>query len=674
MSQAQEHSAESKERVPIRHSASSELHGDTQLEPAVRAPKPTFWGSYDNVERRQKLKKVFLSSDTDENTEETFWDAERERERMVAAFAEFQETLPEYKEKTLRNLWGKRISTREKVDQQLKSLNIVEMKDVEQAVRNCQEDWSKKDRLLGGKDGFHRVCKSFNSYSGIFALFPSDNEYVSILCASLKLIVESSARHMKTAEQFLESLEKALNSVDDVMIYGGLMDITSMKQLISKLYAKIFEFLRFAMQWWASNSLSKTGDALGTGLIEELQKKTGAIEGLCQQISQKAVALGLAESRYSRLVGEENNSMLRQLMRRDSYVHKLSDSQLRLTRELEAERQKYKTLEERQRNYEEAVHQQVLSLNDPALSALRTWTFEGNVRIFLFNQNSIDQSLRTVKELTPGVEDEASTHTGDLNIAGEQANEIGSNILLQENALNIVDSLDHCIIGSRNIQAPYKYDKFSAKILSELHTWSLENSSQVLWIIGKPDYLLPSNMSAAACATIATAEKLDIPIVSHFCQLPSSGDRREEAGLIGLLYNLIMQLLEHLPPKIDTHEVPLSQERLAKLDGTMNTWYEALDLFEDLLKHNPWPLLLCVIDGLTRLDFGVSTPRCEEVIYSLTKHFKTSERIFKVLLTSSGNTGTDTGLGRQIPMGNRVYARDGDEHILDLTGPLLLGQ
>lgn len=41
-------------------------------------------------------------------------------------------------------------------------------------------------------DRFHKICKSLSSHSGIFALFPLQNEYVSVICGTLKMIVQVS--------------------------------------------------------------------------------------------------------------------------------------------------------------------------------------------------------------------------------------------------------------------------------------------------------------------------------------------------------------------------------------------------------------------------------------------------------------------------------------------------
>ena len=526
------------------------------------------------------------------------------------------------------------------------------------------------------QQGFHRICNSLDSYSGIFALFPSDNEYVTVLCGSLKLIVASSVRHMETAELFVKSFGEALGYIEVVMIYGGLMDLEPMRRLISKLYGKVFEFLRFAMIWWASNSLSKTVKALGKGFHEDLQKKTREIEVICKEIDSQAHARGCAESRYIRIVGDETNGIVRDLVRRDSHLHKLSDSNMRLSRDNQALHRRNEILHERllqkQRDYDEALRKKKMEIDYEALSTQMIRSLEDIFRMRAIDQSNVGEIVtQRVRELTPGAEDQLRTYGDDLARTDGQVDQDNPHVLLRDDALSVAQSLDSYIIGRRVIEdRGLKNANSSAVVLSRLHRWSKESSSQCLWVIGKPDHTLPSNMCKAASAMITTARRLDIKLISHFGELPSHRDRREEAGLISLVYSLIIQLLELMPPMINADDVPLNLGRLSKLDGTMDTWYEGLDLLEDLLQHNPWPLLLCVIDGLTRLDFGSGTPRCEELIDLLLKHLETSDKVFKILLTSSGNTGKNTGLGRQIPIDNRVYANESDELPLDLAKSL----
>ena len=417
---------------------------------------------------------------------------------------------------------------------------------------------------------------------------------------------------------------------------------------------------------------AKTLDAMGTALSKDLHSKTQDIQSVCKRIDAEATARGLAESRYMRVMEEENNSMLHDLRRRDSHVHMLSDSNLRLTKDNQTLRQQNDQLYEQMLRQQEDYQARLKKANDYNQSVLGTQMMSALEDIFKMRMAEKEQGglmPALIKELSNTSLSHHSLANEDSSVVGEYTGPEDSRILFRDDALDIARSLELSIAGARDVEMPLFNNTFTPTIVGKLHAWSTKASSQVLWIIGEPDYKLPSNMHAAAAAMICTVEKLEIKFISYFCEiLKNATNRREEKGLIDLVYDLILQLLELLPPMINTDEMSITRDRIQQLDGTMTTWYEPLDLLEDLLKYHSWPLLLCVIDRLTSLDFGLGRSRCEEFVdVLLLKHYETINTIFKILLTSAGNTGKDTGMGRQIPMLNQVYPDRFREIPLELT-------
>lgn len=178
-------------------------------------------------------------------------------------------------------------------------------------------------------------------------------------------------------------------------------------------------------------------------------------------------------------------------------------------------------------------------------------------------------------------------------------------------------------------------------VVRRLQEWSTASCSQILWLMGLAEYCTPSNMAPAAISIISVAVTLDIPLISHICDRPRSWPpgaphSREEAGLIGLVYNLTRQLLTFLPPEIDS--LDLSPDRFNRLDGSMETWQDALELFEELLAAGP-PLLLCLVDGLNKLDHGsTASATCQDFLNALTDVVVAPDRVFKVFLTTAGTS------------------------------------
>lgn len=177
------------------------------------------------------------------------------------------------------------------------------------------------------------------------------------------------------------------------------------------------------------------------------------------------------------------------------------------------------------------------------------------------------------------------------------------------------DAEDICVI-SRHLEdyfsrdrvrlLPYKFGLITGEVAAgRLGEWSQGLSPPFLWFEGPmlemDDYENPLTSTAAKFVAIVAAHQLSV--ISYFCEVPRarrSADTAEAEGAIGLLYALLRQLVETLPPRLET-TVDLSESRFAKLDGSMNTWTEAIELFGDLLSVLS-TIVFCVIDGLHWLD------------------------------------------------------------------------
>lgn len=109
----------------------------------------------------------------------------------------------------------------------------------------------------------------------------------------------------------------------------------------------------------------------------------------------------------------------------------------------------------------------------------------------------------------------------------------------------------------------------------------------MLWFEGPAlevdDFENPLTSIAAKFVGMVEAHQLDV--ISYFCEVPRACGRHgipEAESAISLLYSLLRQLVEKLPHRLDT-AVNLSEARFENLDGSMNSWTEAIELLGDLL-------------------------------------------------------------------------------------------
>jgi len=135
------------------------------------------------------------------------------------------------------------------------------------------------------------------------------------------------------------------------------------------------------------------------------------------------------------------------------------------------------------------------------------------------------------------------------------------------------------------------------------------------------------------------ALQAETPFISHFYELPDRGnsmsrENSQRTGLIGMLYNLIYQLLQFSMEKTTVNSI---STRLRDLDGSEASWPKAMFLFEELLCDNP-NLSYCVIHGINRLEAAGGSEWCSQLISTLLKRQKMAETPFSLLFTTSGSS------------------------------------
>lgn len=198
---------------------------------------------------------------------------------------------------------------------------------------------------------------------------------------------------------------------------------------------------------------------------------------------------------------------------------------------------------------------------------------------------------------------------------------------------------------------------------SRLKEWTTNSKKSFLSIAGRRPKGLespPMTVLASMCIDFATTAKL--PVISYFCFLPReeelrAGNTREVQALLSLTYALIRQLIEQLPVQFSS-EFDFAPERVALLDGTLESWKSATGLLRDLVEVVPKPLF-CIVDGFQVLE-SWST---EGLFVDLFKALRGSEandikaERLKVLMTTTGKSSV---LAKHLEVEEIVLAdRDG---------------
>lgn len=192
----------------------------------------------------------------------------------------------------------------------------------------------------------------------------------------------------------------------------------------------------------------------------------------------------------------------------------------------------------------------------------------------------------------------------------------------------------------------------STRIAMKLREWLESHVSTTLWIHGLPVSHYPNELSALAGSLINAASASKTPVLFHFCEPVKSSDilaglTEEQCGAISLALSLIRQLILLLEPEFDT-SIDLEQSRFLSLEKPFYNWKDVLVLLESLFDLSP-ELLLCVIDGLDYLDYGLGQSMCTDILALLKRRELSSATkgfVLKTLFTSAGVSMTlDNKLG-----------------------------
>lgn len=157
-----------------------------------------------------------------------------------------------------------------------------------------------------------------------------------------------------------------------------------------------------------------------------------------------------------------------------------------------------------------------------------------------------------------------------------------------------------------------------ATVATEIYNWMRTNPSLPLVVEGSRSLGLPGRLTLISACCGSIAREHDIPAISHFCA--ASSHQSKEAGLLGLVYSLIRQLIDLSPPMLDfDSNCDLSTERFHRLNGTMSSWTDAVGILNTLLRYKP-PVLFCVIDALDLLEDASTQHHIRTLVDMLVSH------------------------------------------------------
>jgi hypothetical protein len=457
-------------------------------------------------------------------------------------------------------------------------------------------------------DRFRRICGTLDSHKNAFAIFPTQNEYGSVLCGSLQFIISAAVNDDEISDIISTTVPEITQRAAQVASTLLLVRTHAMRQLFSRLYAQVFLYYRDVIEWYMKSRAARFVSSFNEKIKQQYDKAGPEID---RTMADMYRAMDLAQ--YARVM-----THLQEQERRD------------------------KVRSQRQHTHDccslETVGQ-------------------------LLQQLLLSSHRSACIELSTSHQPQERQHCGALSQIAESCR---SEVVHRTTVKGLATALEQFVVGCEG-HAFLNNGKFwvpETDVSSRLANWVREGELTLTLWISSPDVTQAefSSSRAAALTLLVSAWQVGLPVISHFCERPRSvhlaSDRDvEEVGLIGLLYSLITQLLDF---EVENDEFAVPEERLAELDGSNKSWPQALDLLSRLLRTTPH-LRLCVIDGLNDLSFSGGAEWCSKFLAMLFEHQRSSTKGFRILLTTSGQSRV---LPDYIEVGNRVFAQMGGREII----------
>ncbi|KAH6995839.1 hypothetical protein BKA56DRAFT_472670, partial [Ilyonectria sp. MPI-CAGE-AT-0026] len=495
-------------------------------------------------------------------------------------------------------------------------------------VRESNTKWQTKRRKGGGgkfMSTFHSFCNTLDSHSALLKVLPEGNQYVSLFTGSLNAIIQASVNHERFAEGLADSLASISEHITECKAELEIFHTPRVVEKVADLYAHVFLFLSSVMDFLMRKRFSKMLDSFS----ENIYKK---FEDDIQMINAKALAVRDIAAQSSRAEVRSTREQL-ELLNRDFRVGLQGDARHQAEMRDHAEWIRRELLKERQefldagRHVKELTAQLNFLLERPATPAnLATPTNPAtptnfatlpHLALFTTQQPSIMAQMKKY-----------SAEEVALNSAHLEA------FFDRERV-----RMERCRFNAACVAIP---------TLSRLERWSTGSASHMLWIEGLPNGAdrVYNCMSLLSASIISCASHSGVPVISYFCELPrehqlrpDSDESKTRQGLMALVSALLRQMVEHLPPVVET-EIDLTEARFRLLDGTSKPkpWDDAMAMFRELATLMP-EKVFCVIDGLNRFDgyYDKSTEPCLAELIQVLRDCN-----FKVLWTTSGRSGALT--------------------------------
>lgn len=420
--------------------------------------------------------------------------------------------------------------------------------------------------------------QKFDSHSGLCALIPTEDKYLSLVTGAFTILVKASVSHSKTVEHLNDALNDIGDAVARCEVEARLIRSRSMQKAIAKLYIVIFLFLGDAIRWYRSSSTSKIVKSLHNDYSEGFRSDVNRIKQMAFDIQHIALLGSAAETRVVRLSVEQLQNQLH-----DARIG--LTGQLRFLAELMLNNQSENAQQHRRT-------QELLANLKPAEVA--SMLLEGGQEAFTNDQliGPGDVLLLGETAASPRVS-RRDAHEVD-EIAGLQSPEPPPN--LRYVIQNLWNARHHDEVWSLQPDMAFASDLHASQLAENLSQWLSYQQRSLLYLEDQTP-VSKIRLQAAALQVVRLCHNSNLACVNHWPSPQSSSPvvaREDGSAIVDMMLNVAYQIMALFPgaaPVIDVSDVSA-----ASLTSSL-TVHTAARLLERLLGLDLPPDLHVVIDA-----------------------------------------------------------------------------
>ena len=409
----------------------------------------------------------------------------------------------------------------------------------------------------------------------------------------------------------MEALPKALVEINDAVAAiekrSWLFENNTMKSYMWRIYSQIFSFLGEVINWYTKRSIQRALSSFNEHLLEFFDDQVEEIRKLAKLVHDEADFRAQADAQINRLYLEEMDvkfdRFMNELRERDAAQRGILDRRYERFHE---------ALEEKRRN--ELQDKQFLSH-----ILMETWSKMRRQDMGSAVRGILEEDARRQLSWPEDLGNASKAQNGEMRVLGrglvsrkatERDYEIApasqttrDAVLLSSAQLeDYFDRAKLTIPGSSEGHAAFA----DADVADRIRSWVVATDSQILYTSGTDPFEDNAYSSSAVGQYATVIRQAGLPMCSYSCSLkntaPPPGRTRETIELVALVYSLIRQLIEILPPTIEPGSASVQDVCWKELDGTLSTFPLAFEILEALLRSTKHAVVIIIIDAIELLE------------------------------------------------------------------------